>query len=82
MTPEDYLEEVDVWPENFAFVEFFSALGSGAWASGMNGRSGIRYESLPFIFEMRGIPRKKWPQFYEAIIVMESAALEAMHSKT
>lgn len=71
--------DVEVWPENLPYVQFFARLGSGAWNVGMNGRTGIRYEALPFLFEMAGIRKKKWPAYYDAILIMESAALEEMH---
>lgn len=72
-------QDVEVWPENVPFVEFFAQLGGGAWLVGMSGRTGIRYECLPFLFEMNHIKKKHWPKFYDALRVMEAAALEAMY---
>ena len=72
-------QDVEIWPCNVQFVEFFAGLGPGAWNVGMNGRTGLRYEALPFQFDMAGIPKKKWPTYYDALRVMETAALEAMY---
>lgn len=81
-SPDDYEEDVDIWPENIHAVQFFDSLGHGAWSCGMNGISGLRYEALPFQFRMFGIKKRDWPEMFRLIQVMESAALEAMRSKT
>ena len=86
LTREDYIEEIDIWPENVAYVEFFMGLGSGAWCYAANGggglqRVGLRDEVLPFHFERCGIKRKKWGEYYEALRHLETGALEAMSSK-
>ena len=70
-----------MWPENERAILFFAGMGQGAWLHGMNGPSGLRYEALPFQLEMAGIRKKHWPEVFRAVRVMESAALEAMHSK-
>lgn len=80
-TREDYDEEIDLWPENVGSVMFFAGLGMGAWNHSMNGPCGLRYEALPFLFDMAGIQKKKQPRIYADLLVMESAALKAMNSK-
>lgn len=80
-TIEDYEEDVDVWPDNWLVVQFFGSLGHGAWQQGMSGPSGLRYESLPFQFKMRGIKKRDWPAIYDDLMVLESAALKEIHSK-
>lgn len=51
-------EDIDLQPENEQSVMFFAGLGAGAWNHSMNGPCGLRYESLPFLFEMSGIQKK------------------------
>lgn len=80
-TLEDYEEDVDVWLENWPAVQFFGSLGRGAWQQGMSGPSGLRYEALPFQFLMRGIKKRDWPAMYDDLLVLELAALKAMHSE-
>ena len=78
LTREDYIEEIDIWPENVAFVEFFMGLGRGSWLYEQGQRIGLREEVLPFHFERCGIKRKKWGEYYEALRHLETGALEAM----
>ena len=74
-------KDIDLWPENVRSVMFFAGLGMGAWNHSMNGPCGLRYEAMPFLFEMAGIQKKKQLRIYADLLVMESAALKAMHSK-
>lgn len=39
------------------------------------------YAALPEVFRMMGIFRREWPDLFDAIRIMERAALEEMHKK-
>ena len=80
-TREDYEEDIDLWPENERSVLFFAGLGMGAWNHGFSGPCGLKYEALPFLFEMAGIHKGKRKRVYSDLLVMEAAALKAMHAK-
>lgn len=48
------------------------------WNYSMAGPAGLRYEALPTIFRLRGVPREDWAGLFDQIRVMESEALRAM----
>jgi len=64
-----------VYLQNWPAVVVFTALGT-QWDFTFSGqRSGIRYASIPPMLEMMGIERGEWPELFESIRIMESAAL-------
>ncbi|MEY2654570.1 MAG: hypothetical protein RLZZ524_1598 [Pseudomonadota bacterium] len=71
--PED--AAFDVWPENWRAVQVFASLGT-QWTVGMAGSTGLRYEALPFVFEMQGVDRAQWPELFDQIRVCEVEALK------
>ena len=76
--PED--EHVYVWPEHWQAVETFSALMT-QWSMGMHGPTGLRYESVPVVLRIRGVPRAEWAEVFEGIRVMEAEALRYFAEK-
>ena len=78
---EDYEDEhgpVEVWPEIVSVVNVFIAMDT-QWRVGMNGATGLDYTALPVVLRMTEIPRKKWPDAFADIRVMERAALNEIH---
>jgi hypothetical protein len=71
--PDDAV--VDVWPENWQAVQVFAACGT-QWTVGMAGSTGLRYEALPFVFEMSGVDRAQWPELFDQIRACEAEALK------
>lgn len=71
--PEDAV--FDVWPENWPAVQVFAAVGT-QWTVGMAGSTGLRYEALPFVFEMQGVQRDEWPELFDLIRLCEAEALK------
>lgn len=62
---------LDVWPENWAGLGVFRAMQT-QWATvGMGSLMGLRYEGLPFVLEMQGVPRSDWPEATAAVQVLE-----------
>jgi hypothetical protein len=85
LTTEDYPEfrrNADVWPENWSAVTFFDALGFGSWNMGMNGPTGLRYETFREVRLARGISDQEWPEIFEQLRILEAAALEEMMKDT
>lgn len=66
--------DFDVWPENMTTVDVLCAMGS-QWNVGMSGRTGLRYEAIPFVLRMSGIPRAEWRDIYDGLRLAESEAL-------
>lgn len=77
LTEEDFAQGVEVWPENLQAFQVFSALGT-QWRIGMGGATGLDYNAVPTVLRLQGVPRAEWPQLFEDLRVMESAALQAM----
>ena len=42
----------------------------------MGGPVGLRYEAVPVVLRLRGIPRGEWPAVFDGIRTMEGAALK------
>jgi hypothetical protein len=72
-TPED--ADFEVWPDNWQAFTVFAAVAT-QWTVGMNGPTGLRYESLPFVLELHGIERADWPEVFGQLRVCESEALK------
>lgn len=66
-----------MWPENFAAVELFVKLGT-QWRMGPTGPIGLDYGCLPAVMRLEQIPRGEWSDLFDAIRVMEAAALDEM----
>lgn len=66
---------VEVWPDCWEVVQFFAAVGPGAWNAGPGGFIGIRPEAFREIRLALGISAGKWREFYPDVMVMEDAAL-------
>lgn len=79
--PEDFpTVVVEVWPENWLPLQVFCAMRT-QWNEGFNGRTGFRYEALREIRFAYGIKSADWPDVFDAIRVMEAAALELFREK-
>lgn len=65
---------LDVWPENWGALNLFGDLMT-QWNVGMNGPVGLRYEVLPTVFRLRGIPASEREEAFDGLRVMESEAL-------
>jgi hypothetical protein len=73
--PEDLVQDVDIWPENFEAVSLFLDMGT-QWQTGMNGATGLRYEALWTPLRIRKVPRARWEEVFDGLRVMERAVLE------
>lgn len=73
VTPPD----VEVWPENATALDVFVQMGT-QWRVGAGGAVGLDYGVLPFVMRMSGVPPRERGEVFEAIRVMEHAALQAM----
>ena len=79
--PEDFEVEIEVWPENWRAVQIFAALGT-QWVHGMAGPVGLNYASVLATLERRyRLSGDDLDDVFDAISVMERAALQQIHSK-
>lgn len=49
------------------------------WRTGFRGATGLDYNVLPWVLRMARVPRDQWPDMFESVRIMESAALAAMN---
>lgn len=78
LTAEDVETAVLIWPENWPAFEIFSALRT-QWRVAHCGRTGLDYGVLQQTFRLFGVKRSERREMFDAIRIMESAALEEMH---
>lgn len=79
MQPDDFRgPPVAVWPENVPAVRLFLAMDT-QWHSGMSGRTGMVYASLPEVWQRLRVPREDRDALFDDLMLMERAALIAMH---
>jgi hypothetical protein len=71
-------EALDIWPENWASVEVFSALQT-QWRVSMNGPTGLDYAALPVVMDLLEVERRA--ECFAGLQVMEMEALEVFRSK-
>ena len=79
-TPADYQEEVEVWPENWPAVDLFCAM-RGQWREGLSGPRGLDYGVLFQLLDRKGYTGDAWWAMFDDIVVMQSAALDAMRAQ-
>ena len=73
-----------VWPENWAAVEAFCCMAS-QWRLITGASSahwqGLRYEALESVFRLLLVPRKRRPELFGQIRLMEFAARDALNAR-
>jgi hypothetical protein len=72
---------VEVWPDNFLPVNVFMSMTT-QWRIGMNGVTGLDYSALEPVMRMMGVSRKKWPEVFQDIGIMEGAAMETIRKES
>lgn len=78
--------EFELWPENETTWDVFTALGT-QWRklvmsnleSSIIVYEGIAYHEVVSTLQLMGIKRKKWPEIFKGIRIMEMAALPIMN---
>lgn len=73
-------EETECWPENWDAFEIFSSM-STQWNVGIKGAIGLRYESLPVLFEAFGIETKSRAEMIQSLRIMENEALHVINGQ-
>ena len=80
--PEDYeTDPVEVYPENWSAFDLFCQVGT-QWRVGASGATGLDYNVLFRLLDNQGLTQTEWDYSFDAVRVMESAALEQMRKET
>ena len=75
--PDDF-DPIEIWPENWAIFTVFRRV-STQWRVGMAGPTGLDYNVVyRLLDDLAGGDRDEWYQLLDDMMIMESAALEAM----
>lgn len=76
--PEDFADEaVEVWPDNWPIVQFFSRLGT-QWRVGFGGPTGLDYTAVLALMRTLRLKRDDFEDFFAGVQTMERAALDQM----
>ena len=81
MRPEDFpVAVIDLWPENVLPKDVFEAMGS-QWRIGFAGPTGLDYGALTGVMRILRVPPDDEIDVFDAVRVMEGAALTMMNRK-
>lgn len=70
-------DELDIWPDNWSAITAFINLGT-QWRLGMRGPTGLVYASIEPTLRLCRIPKREWPDVFQAIRAMERDALDVV----
>ena len=85
LKPEDYGEdesiyEVGIFADCWNSVMVFEALSS-QWRVSFAGATGLDYQAIPVVLNLKGIKKNQHEKIFNDIRVMERAALKLMEKK-
>jgi|AraplaMF_Col_mLB_1032019.scaffolds.fasta_scaffold172703_2 hypothetical protein len=72
--------DVEVWPDNAVALGVFVQMET-QWRVGMGGPVGLDYTALRIVMRMNRIPPDEQSELFEAVRVMERAALDEMNEE-
>lgn len=75
------IQDFAIWRCNRRVLDIFMGLKTQWRRHPLGGVCGLEYSALPAYFQMRGIRRGEWPEIFDAIQVMECAALEVLNQR-
>lgn len=76
--PEDFDDNeftIEVWECNADAFYVFEAMAT-QWQAGMAGATGLNYTAMPVVMEMVGIGKKRRPEVFASVRIMEQEALK------
>lgn len=83
-SPEDFENEIEVWPENYAmFVLFQRMERQWNWVAGLGGavRIGLNMSALPVFTARMKLTDPEYDEMLDDLQLMERAALSAMNER-
>lgn len=72
---------VVVWPEHVRSVSVFAALQTQWYCDPAGRLRGLRYETLPAVWQALAVSRRRRPRVFHDLRVMEIAVLAALHEE-
>lgn len=78
--PEDFDEDefvIEVWECNADAFYVFESMAT-QWRIGMAGATGLDYAAMPVVMDMAGVKKKRRPEVFQSVRIMEQVALESM----
>ena len=78
--PEDFDEgefTIEVWECNADAFYVFEGMTT-QWRIGMAGATGLDYAAMPVVMDMVGVERKRRPEVFSSVRIMETEALATM----
>ena len=69
-------EKLEIWPECVSVIRVFRAMFTQVSVGAAGGVIGLRYEALPVVLRLTGIPRAEQADVFEGLRIMETEALE------
>jgi hypothetical protein len=70
-------DDVEIWPDNWPVFRLFNALGT-QWRTGAGGATGLDYTSIRDVASYIGIKKRRIPELFPDLQVMEAEALAVM----
>ena len=77
LSAEDYIEEVELWTENWPVISLFRKMAT-QWRIGMNGPTGLDYQTLFLLIDRQELSKEDAAQMFDDMRVCEAAALESL----
>lgn len=75
LRPEDYDEEVEVWPENWDSWQFWLQVHTQWRVGGLGGLVGLDYTPVLMLMERLKLTDERWSVLWEDVRAMEAAVL-------
>lgn len=78
--PDDFDESdntIEVWECNADAFYVFESMAT-QWRVGMAGATGLDYAAMPVVMDMVGVGKKRRPEVFASVRIMENVALETM----
>ncbi len=73
-------QHTELWQDNVETVEVFAGMMT-QWNVGPGGAVGLRYEALPMVLRVRGVPAARRREVFDGLRIMERAALEVFRGR-
>jgi hypothetical protein len=77
LTPADYAETVEVWPESWPSWCLWTEM-AGQWRTGMGGNYALDYTALFARMDRMRLDDERWEELFHDIRVCEASALKEM----
>lgn len=70
-------QDLEIYPDTWVSVGMFRDLLT-QWRMGFAGPIGLDYAAIPVVLRLRRIARESWPDIFDDIQTLESAALSVL----